>query len=276
MNHQELLQAMQSDSADLEFVDELRKAIQAETEKPLNEQDYDFIDEASQTISRINGTDRLIDERTETGIQKLHCKIRAFKRKMRLKRAGIIAACACMVLVVSNIFSYHVYGINAFSAVYQMLNGGVTVDLTKPNGSADAGGNLYEQEMKDLCARYKIDAFIPTYIPAGFKPTENYGRFDELDEQKNLSFYFKRNESKLTLRILDYESADSITPIGIPTDSYNITERTINGTLVSIMKEEQEFRAVFLIGTTQYLLSADKLDYDECQLVLDSMLMHQS
>ena len=265
MNHQELLQAMQSDSADLEFVDELRKAIQAETEKPLNEQDYDFIDEASQTISRINGTDRLIEERTETGIQKLNCKIRAFKRKMRLKRAGIIAACACMV-----------YGINAFSAVYQMLNGGVTVDLTKPNGSADAGGNPYEQEMKDLCARYKIDAFIPTYIPAGFKPTENYGRFDELDEQKNLSFYFKRNESKLTLRILDYESADSITPIGIPTDSYNITERTINGTLVSIMKEEQEFRAVFLIGTTQYLLSADKLDYDECQLVLDSMLMHQS
>ncbi|MCR5305022.1 MAG: DUF4367 domain-containing protein [Oscillospiraceae bacterium] len=276
MNNQELLHAMQSNTADLEFANELRSAIQAEMEKPADEQNYDFIEDAAQTISRITGTDQLIEQRTEDGIRKLNIKIRSYKRKNRIKKISVIAICASLVLAVCNIFSYHVYGTNAFFAVYRMLDGGVTVDLTKPDEPTDADGNPYEHEMKELCTQYQIDAFIPTYIPAGFKPTENYGKYEEVGEQKLLSFYFKRNESKLTLRILDYESADSVTPIGIPTDTYNISERTINGTLVSILKEGQEFRAVFLIDTIQYLLSADKLDYDECQLVLDSMLMHQS
>lgn len=59
-------------------------------------------------------------------------------------------------------------------------------------------------------------------------------------------------------------------PIGIPTEQYEISEQLINNTLISVMKEDEQYTATFIIDKTQYIIYAEHLDYDECQKVLDS------
>ena len=75
----------------------------------------------------------------------------------------------------------------------------------------------------------------------------------------------------MSLQIRMYNEGSEILPVTIPSDTQQVTEQTIQGNLIRVFKEDQEYRALFMIDRTQYLLYANRLDYDECQRVLQSM-----
>ncbi len=68
-----------------------------------------------------------------------------------------------------------------------------------------------------------------------------------------------------------YENSDDIPPIGIPTDTYNLVETEINGQTSFVLKEDGQFTATFLNNNIVYVITSNKLDYDECQKVVESM-----
>ena len=67
---------------DQEFLAELREALSEETEKPADEQDYDRIDEITEAIAVITGTDHIIEEIAAAGIERMLSELhRKHKKK---------------------------------------------------------------------------------------------------------------------------------------------------------------------------------------------------
>ena len=272
MNKNELKELIRTTDPDQAFLAELREALSEEMEKPADEQNYDRIDEITEAIAVITGTDHIIEEKSAAGIERMISELHRAQKKKHIRRICRRAAIACaVILVVSNVWSYSAYGMNVFSAAYKLYNGGMTVDLTKIGDPGSEAGDRFKQDMQDKCAEHQISAVMPDYIPAGFEPTENYGRFIETDHFSDIRFYFRKDIAKLIVHAREFDNPDEITPIGIPTDTHNISEQTINGTTVCVVKEDQEYRAVFLIDKTQYVITGINLDYDECQRILNSM-----
>lgn len=271
MTDKELWAEIQADDSDEELKKELQRKLFEEMDKPICEQNFEYIDELTKTLDMITGEDRITSERTAHGIQMLYNKIKMIRRKKRIKVAQRFAVCVCAVLVVSNIWTFSAFGINAFSAVFQVLNGGITIDFSKQESSMLETDNPYAEEMRQICNENNIEAIIPSYLPSGFQPTENYGINYDAKNGTSVFFYFKNKDSKLNIQITQYDDNTDPPPLGIATDHYNLTEQILNGTTVYISKEEKQYTSAFMIDNTQYLLAADGLDYSECQRVLESM-----
>ena len=272
MKELELSALIRSADPDAAFLAELQEELSNELKKPVDEQDYDRIDEMTEAIAVLTGNDEIINERAAAGMEKAVAALHRNEKRKRISRICRVAAIACaVVLLVSNVWSYSAYGMNVFSAAYKLYNGGMTVDLTKIEEHGSEAGDRFKQDMQDKCAAHHINAVVPDYIPAGFEPMENYGRFIETEHFSDISFYFQKDKAKLIVHAREFDDPDEITPIGIPTDTHNISEQTINGTSVCVVKEDQEYHAAFLIDKTQYVITGIKLDYDECQRVLNSM-----
>ena len=270
MTEKELMRILQSDDSDKQY-DAAREELAKELEKPLSSQDFDRVDALIQTIEHINGEEYASKDITEQGIASLNQRI-ARERRNRIKIVKWAAACACAFILVSNIWSYNAYGMNAFSAAYQILKGGLTIDFSKAESSVTESGNPYKEEMEIKCQEYNIDALVPSYIPTGFIPTDNYGKGYNGENETTLYFCFKKKEIKLNIQITRYFEMHEIPPIGIASDHYNITEQMVNDTIVYISKEEQQYTAAFMVDDTQYVLAADGVVYDECYQVLISMM----
>ena len=159
---------------------------------------------------------------------------------------------------------------NAFSAAYQIVNGGIIVDLNSRDSEEVYSGNPYADDMKRICAENGADILIPSYIPEGFKPTDGYGEFDETSTGNDLLFYFRKNNKKLNIFVAEYSDTSDLLPVGIPTDHYEISEQIIQNTLITVMKEDDQYTAAFTINKTQYIIYSEHLDFDECQRVLYS------
>ena len=125
--------------------------------------------------------------------------------------------------------------------------------------------------MKKICSENQISAKIPGYIPEGFKADADYCDISNLSHSTMITFYFEKQDKKLNYSITQlHDNSDSF-PIGIPTDHYEISEQKIADTTITVMKEDMQYTAIFIIDLTQYLLYTDHLDYDECQRILYSI-----
>ena len=271
MTDQELLHKILTDD-DSEILDELRQKLNAELEKPIADRDFDYIDDLAKTIDEITGEDRNTADIADRGIKAIHDKLyHSFNRKHTKRLRWWIPAACIILLLSSNIWSYSAYGMNAFSAVYQILNGGIKIDLHSQNPTEIYSGNLYADEMKKICEDNQIEAVIPEYIPEGFKPAAGYGDGKASSDNTRVVFYFSKSGKKLNLVVTDY--LDTVDPpqIGFPTDNYHVGEQVIQGKTVYVLKEDERYTAAFMIDHTQYLLYADHLDFDECQRILYSM-----
>ena len=133
MTSKELMEQMQKNNSDQEYLDELRSNLADELKKPVEEQDYDVIDDLTQTIAMITGTDAMIARKSQNVLNQVKQRMMVQKTTVRKRHGFFTAACACAAfLIVSNIWSYSALGINAFSAAMKLLNGSVTIDLLIP------------------------------------------------------------------------------------------------------------------------------------------------
>ena len=271
MTEQELLKAIQSDDTDQIMLAALQSKLDSELERSDDELDIDKINRITATIDIITGNDRITAERSQPGIDKIKQELHQQSRHSRIRIIKWAAACACFLLIVSNIWSFSAYGMNSFSVAYQILTGGVTIDFSKQESEAKENGNPYEAEMRTAYDKHQIEGLVPAYIPSGFQPTDSFGSSYNMENETHLFFNMKNQKKKLNILVVKFRNLNSIPPLGIASDQLNITEQNINGTIVYISKENQQYTAVFMIDTTQYILSADGVDYDECQRVLESM-----
>jgi len=272
MDKEELKQLMLHTNPDQDYYEEIQSKLSTELDKPHSDRDYDLIEELTDAVNSFMGTEAIINKRTEIGIAHIK-QINAQNKQKHTKRMiRIVTPFICAVLLIlSNIWSYSVLEINSFSAMYQIMNGGITIDFTQNENPSVQAANPYQDQMKQICAAHNIDAMTPAFIPSGYAPTDLFGQVNEKDTFCIISFYFKCKDSTLLLQVLHYVNWDEMPPIGIPTDHYNISEQVIGDTTISISKEDRQYTAAFARDTTQYLLFSDGLDYDECQRVLESM-----
>ncbi|MBQ8922077.1 MAG: hypothetical protein IJ060_07955 [Oscillospiraceae bacterium] len=273
MSDKDLLKAIQADDTNEIMLAALRKHLETELEKPEDAFDPERVARITETIDIITGSDRVTAEKTQEGIQKLKTHLVPEKKRLRLRRTKIAAACAALILAVSNIWSYAAYGVNVFSAVYQFSEGSVTIDVRKEHPEL-YGDNPYEREMRDIYAAHGIDSttMVPLYLPEGFEPTEVYGKYRENSFSKKLNFFFMRDDAKVNLYIKEFVNYYRVMPADIPSDEHNIAPQQFGDLTVHVQTEEQQFWAVFQVGLTQYILYTDKLDYNESQRILKSII----
>lgn len=271
MTDKELLQEIQ---AEQELLLDARNRLQAEIDKPADMRDYDLIQELTAKITMLDGSEEWIQQRTEKGIRLVQAEIWHHFRKKRIRMVRILVSCACLLLC-CNIGSYKVYGMDMFSAAYRLIKGGIVFDLTQQDDAPEEAGNCYLEEMQKICAEHDMEILLPSYIPSGFQPAAVYGKYVYGKRSKEMEFYFKKGKIKLNFNIEEFQDIDSYIPLGIPSDEQNISKQVINGTTVYIVKEDNQFNALFLVGTTQYAIFTDGLDYDVCQRVLDSFFIQK-
>lgn len=70
---------------------------------------------------------------------------------------------------------------------------------------------------------------------------------------------------------MKYFDYSSISPIQIPSDSYNITHEKLHEMDVYVIKEDDQFKATFLDENIQYYFLTHEMDYDISQRILESM-----
>ncbi|MCQ2417848.1 MAG: hypothetical protein MJ071_08570 [Oscillospiraceae bacterium] len=270
MTNKELSEHMRVEHLGADYLHELQIQLDKELKKPVPEQDFDRIEDLTEAISVLNGTDHFISKRTAIGIDRVKANIHHNQHKKINIHRRWIAACIVAVLIGTNALSYKAYGMNAFSAAYQIVTGGIVIDFSKHDPTTSEARNVYAEEMQNLCSEHNIDARIPTYIPDGFSPTENYGSINDLDLYTSVSFYFQLKTKKLIIQMKYIKTDEVSIPFGIPSDQHNISEQVIDNTVVTVSKEDNQFTAAFMIDQIQYSICADGVDYDECQRILES------
>ena len=271
MTDLELLKSMQADEGNADLHAEVQKKLDEELAKSPDAQNFAYIDDLTQTLEQIDGDSESTAEFTARGIKMLNAELRKRRRKLMLRRTGFAAVCACVVFLATNIWSYSVYGINSISAVYQLVNGGVIIDFDSSVTVPDTG-NPYADDMRAVCDEHEIDARLPAYLPEGMQKDERFGKYYAGQQSDDVLFSFVRGGASVSLHITQYHGLDSIPPMEISGYGQNIAPQVIAGTTVHVLKSEDDFLALFVIGDTQYTLRCVALDYDECQRILYSML----
>ena len=279
MTDNELRKTIESDDTDQLMLALLQDKLDTELEKPDDELDIEKINQITATIDIITGTDQVTAEKSQQGIQKLKQELHQQRGRRRIRVLKWIAACACLILIVSNIWSFSAYGMNSFSAAYQLLSNGIVID-TQDDESEPYSSDAYYDEMRTLCRNngFPEDVLVPSYIPEGFKPAPEFGEVHSDDIQCTIRFDYQIGRTRLVFYMIQNSDEEYIQPIGIPSTEYNISEQVIGDTTVHIQKErkDRQYWAVFQIGLTQYIIVSDGLDYDECQRVLESMFETES
>lgn len=242
---------------------ELEKQLDLELKKPCP--DYDLADELSRAILEARGkTAEEIDVKPE---------IQAIRRK-NIRRAGfpkwaVAVSSACAVLIGANVISVSAWDMNIFSAVVEFSKGGMSIDFKKtevielPVSDDDIYG------IKAKSAEYGLKPLTPHYLPEGFELIDFYADINEAFS--DICFFYQNNNARLNITYTRYADSEKTLTVGIPADTYNLQETVINGQTMFLLKEDRQFTATFLNDGIVYVVFADKLDYDECQKVIESM-----
>lgn len=267
--NKEKLEKLLSD-IDMEILSDLKKSLAEEMSKPTVERDDNLISELNEMISQIE--EELINaskKRSLDAVMKMLDEYEEPKRPKMYKRI-FVAAASLLVVLGLNTVSMKTFGQNMFSATYQLYKGGIAI-LSNQSESNDS---IFVSEsdpygMKAKCAEYGFFPDTPSYIPEGFV-LENISEESD-DRIDSIIFAYTKDNIILNFFFSTYKTNDEISPFGMPTDTYNVTEEQINGHTVYILKEDKQFTAVFIDKRIKYNIFSENLNYDECKAILESM-----
>ncbi len=256
-----------------ELISDLYKELDLEINKPRKERDIERITKLNNTIFELNcADDEEIRESIESSKKELLSKVSEHSKTNHskiFKHISIAAACLLVVMGLNTV-SLKTFGQNIFSTAYQLTKGGITINAVQSESSQSTGALESDPYgMKEKCAEYGFFPNTPDYIPNGFTLANTSEHSDETYDY--LAFYYKNGDIKLNFSFTHYKGDYEISPVGIPTDSYNITEESLNGNTVYILKEESQFTAFYINKKIEYNIFAEGLDYNECQKILESL-----
>lgn len=256
-----------------EIISDLSKELDQEMNKPRKERDIERITELNDLIFELSCADKeSVRVSIESSEKELLNKILKSSKPNRAKIfKRISAAAACLLVALGlNAFSMKTFGQNMFSAVYQLTKGGITIDTAHEESVGSEGSSKSDPfGMKSECAEYGFFPDTPDYIPDGFTLENMSEHCGEMSDY--LAFYYRNGDVKLNFGFTYYKDEDEASPIGIPTDTYNVTKEEINGNTVYILKEESQFTAIYIKEGIEHDIFAEGLDYEECRKILESM-----
>lgn len=265
----EKLERLLSD-VDMEILSDLKKDLAKEKNKPVEERDEKLISELEDMICKTE--EEIISEskkRSLEAVMKMLDEYKEPKHPKIYKRLYIAAACFLVVLGL-NTASLKAFGRNMFSVAYQITKGGITISAEQSSDNDDVVVSESDPYgMKAKCAEYDFFPDTPSYIPEGFVLKNISEESDDYSD--SIIFVYRKDNIKLNFYFTNYKTNDEIPPIGIPTDTYNVTEEQINGHTTYILKEDKQFTAAFIDKRIDYTIFAEGLDYDECQKILENV-----
>lgn len=264
------------DSADARTLAELKAQLSAETEKPASQQDLDRINELTEAICLLVGAEEMIVQKSEIASEQIVQTAAAKKSRTRKLRLSVgIPLCAALIsgTLAANHYTMKATGKNLISASLIAMQDGYRVlflinrfdPIILPTTEDDPYG------IRTKCEEYDFSPLTPTFIPQGFELKKitisdegEYGRF--------LIFRYCRGDVLLNFMYDYYPNLDYMQEYGIPSDTMNVTEEQINGYTVFMLKEDDQFTALFYLDHVVYQIFARDLDYAACEEVLNSML----
>lgn len=258
----------------LKMLGNLYLELNEELKKKFNKRDFDKIERLTQLIHKLTENEADINRKTENGIAILKEKIyennnNVMKFKFRKKIVGL---CMCFaVIFIFNCMSLSAWGTNLFSAIVKLNKDSISIDFGKqqqeiinlPKSPNDPYG------IKSKCAELGLYPEIPEYLPENFDLVNL--ETDEMEICTCIDFYYKNDKMKINISYSKF-NIDDIPPLGIPADTYNLSETKVNNNTVYILKEDNQFTATYIIDNIVYLIYTDNVDYNECEKILESFV----
>lgn len=275
MDKKELLKNIAADSeTEAMLLKETQRQLEEEISKPFRKRDYNKIEELTSRVRSISESREAAQLRDECGKKYLHERIneQSAKKKRRLPASGLIAALCCLTIVLGlNMYSFSTFGTNIITAVVKHTQGGISLDFSQPD-SGNSETEVSEADsygIKEKCLEYGVDCAAPEYIPEGFVLDDFM--CEELSDSTNCIFYYSRGEDIFNLTIEKYKSSELIPPVLIPNEESNVREEFINGNLVYVMNENENYTAVYSSGDIVYLFYTSGTEFEEIYKVIKSM-----
>lgn len=273
MTNEELINKMRDPAVNRECLAEMLKVLQEEMDKPFEEQDQDLINDLIQTITEMTGMSDTIQEHAEAGIARMRNYTEKISGKRRVIRVRwLIPIAFALILLTSNVLSYSVFGMNAFSAAVQITKGGIIINYNDLDLNSESQENPYAEEILAVCEENGFTPLVPHYLPSELKPSETWKDITELELTRSLFFYLVYKQKKLNIDYTYMMDSSSDINFGIPTQTYNLSEELICGITVYILREgDTEFNISFRKEQIVYSLYADGYDETEVRKILYSM-----
>lgn len=273
MNNKDIIKQVlnEADSFQSKSTAELREMLDKELSKSDDETDYGLVDELTTAIIESDGKNRLtVDVNKE--LDKLQNRTEKHSRIINFPKWAVGLSAACIMLFCVNCISVAAWDMNIISAVIKFTKGGFSVNFGEhendvdvielPTSEDDPYGIIAE------CAKYDIYFETPHYIPDGFVLTDIDSNVNE-DYANDVRFIYWNGEKHFSISYKRYwNEAGSI---GIPSDHYNISETTVNGTHAIVSKEDNQYTIIYQKGKFVFFMFADGVPYDECEKIIESI-----
>ena len=254
----------------VEILSDLKKDLANEKSKLPSERDESFISELEELIAQTE--EEILSESQARSLDKSLKMLDEYEqpKKKRFVRILSVAAAALIVVLGLNTASMKVFGQNVFSAAYQLTKGGITISTDDPSNSDELTVSPSDPYgMKAKCAEYGFFPNTPSYIPEGFKL---YNLTEETEDNADVIIFMFRNENMiLNFYFTNYRTNKETSPISLPSDTYNVEEEIINGNTFYILKEDNQFTAIFTKDGIKCRIFTENVDYDECISIIKSI-----
>lgn len=266
---------MKLTQADREMVAEMQELLEQESRKSADKRDYDLIAQLAAAIHEATSADDL-SEATEKSITQISIhsaeNSRNLHRNRWIRPAVSIAACA-LLCIGANAWTLHVWGMNAFGLLYNIIPDGITFHPNDLENSQEISLDTTIDDpygIKEKCEEYGFSPLTPSYIPEDLKLL-NLSEHDGTDV-KSLSFIYHNKKRSVSLNYDAVKNQDMYNDatIGFPSDEYNIHTETISDIKVIISWEDHIFRAEFCDNQIVYDIFCKNLEYDTAYHILVS------
>lgn len=259
---------------DMEILSDLKRNLAEEMSKPTDKRDENLITELEDMISKTE--EEVISASKKRSLESVMKMLDEYEEPKHIKiYKRLSVATACLLIVIGlNTASLNVFGKNfirkkVFPENYQLNRGSIIISVDQSDDGDNSASSSDPYGMKAKCVEYGFFPDTPSYIPEGFVLEDSDA--DSNDQYDSIQFFYKKGNVKLNFLFTNYKSNATILPIGLPTDTYNVTEEQVNGRTTYILNEDFQFTAVFIDKRIEYSIFTDGLDYDECQKILESM-----
>lgn len=270
---QELAETIISDKYEETAAKDILDMLNKERSKPQDMQDFNKIADLTHAYAEVTNTERELTSSHKEDIDRIlkmtHSGTVKSRPKIKRKfKALLTASIAAAFLIGANCISVYAFNMNIFSAIIHMTKGGFSVEFKEPEkvelptSENDPYGIIAE------CAKYDIYPETPHYLPEGFylKHTEH-----NTGSAYNLVMFVFNNAEKESIAITYTLYHNQVGQIGIPSDKYNISETTVNGTPAIISKEDNQFTIAYQKNKTTHFLFTQDVDYAECDKIVASI-----